>query len=621
MRFHWLLYSIVGFLIWALPAQAGQLLSWRFETNNNRLTFTTDDGVQPRAQLIPNPTRIVIDLPGISLNKANINRPIGGLIKSVRVGQFDTQTTRLVIEIAQGYTVDPQQVKIKGLSATQWVVDLPTPQPIAPAASPSPDNSPSPNSSSNRPSYQAPNNSPPSSGNDDFQITRNGLFVRLDRNGDDRSIRVKRNRNGQKIDFELPTALLPRSLVGQTLPVNSYGVDSVRFEQSGQNARISMTVADNSPDWQGIYSRFGGLVLLPRGGLSALESNFPTSAPPSPSPSSPPDTNPTPKSSLATITEMDLTGSNNFLLIRGDRPLRFTSRLLQNGFLEIKVIGARLSPSFRGPQFSADSPIYQVRVREEGQDTVVFLVQSAFGYSLGQLTQPNNQMLALELRSSRPASTAANPSAPTDIIVPSSPGNYTPPRPANPPVSAPRRNDGKLLVVLDPGHGGKDPGAIGIGGIQEKDIILPISQEVARILEQQNIQVMLTRNSDYFVSLEGRTQMANRANADLFVSIHANSMGKGRPDVNGLEVYYFGDRRLADVIYRNILRSVSIQDRGVRRARFYVLRTSNMPSTLVEVGFVTGGQDARNLSNRDYRNQMAAAIARGIIEYIQRNRL
>ncbi|MDV3002240.1 MAG: N-acetylmuramoyl-L-alanine amidase LytC [Chroococcopsis gigantea SAG 12.99] len=171
------------------------------------------------------------------------------------------------------------------------------------------------------------------------------------------------------------------------------------------------------------------------------------------------------------------------------------------------------------------------------------------------------------------------------------------------------------------GHGGKDPGAIGIGGIQEKDIILPISQEVARILEQQNIQVMLTRNSDYFVSLEGRTQMANRANADLFVSIHANSMGKGRPDVNGLEVYYFGDRRLADVIYRNILRSVSIQDRGVRRARFYVLRTSNMPSTLVEVGFVTGGQDARNLSNRDYRNQMAAAIARGIIEYIQRNRL
>jgi N-acetylmuramoyl-L-alanine amidase len=96
-------------------------------------------------------------------------------------------------------------------------------------------------------------------------------------------------------------------------------------------------------------------------------------------------------------------------------------------------------------------------------------------------------------------------------------------------------------------------------------------------------------------------------------------MGKARPDVNGIEVYYFGDRRLSDTIHRNIVRSVDLRDRGVRRARFYVLRTSKMPSTLVEVGFVTGAEDAAKLANVNFQRQMAAAIARGIIEYIQRN--
>jgi N-acetylmuramoyl-L-alanine amidase len=174
-------------------------------------------------------------------------------------------------------------------------------------------------------------------------------------------------------------------------------------------------------------------------------------------------------------------------------------------------------------------------------------------------------------------------------------------------------------VVIDPGHGGKDPGAIGIGGLQEKNVILPISLEVTRILQQQGIDVRLTRDSDFFVTLQGRTDLANQIDADLFVSIHANSMGKARPDVNGLEVYYFGDRRLSDTIHRNIVRSVDMRDRGVRRARFYVLRTSRMPSTLVEVGYVTGAQDAPKLANANFQRQMAAAIAGGIIEYIQRN--
>jgi N-acetylmuramoyl-L-alanine amidase len=177
-------------------------------------------------------------------------------------------------------------------------------------------------------------------------------------------------------------------------------------------------------------------------------------------------------------------------------------------------------------------------------------------------------------------------------------------------------------VIIDPGHGGKDPGAIGIRGIQEKQIVMTISLEVARILEQQGIQVRMTRNSDYFISLEGRTDMANRLNADIFVSIHANSAGSNKPQVNGLETYYFqSGRNLAAMIHRNVLSRVDVNDRKVRQARFYVLRKSEMPSVLVETGFVTGSEDSAKLSNPSYQKQMAAAIAAGIIEYIRTNRL
>ena len=175
--------------------------------------------------------------------------------------------------------------------------------------------------------------------------------------------------------------------------------------------------------------------------------------------------------------------------------------------------------------------------------------------------------------------------------------------------------------MIDPGHGGKDPGAIGIGRMYEKHVVLPIAQQVAQILERQGIQVKMTRSGDYFISLQGRVQMANRAGANLFVSIHANSVGMRRPDVNGLETYYYqSGRGLADTIHRNVLRRVNIRDRRVRRARFYVLRKSSMPAVLVETGFVTGREDAPKLANPNYRRQMAEAIASGILEYIKRNR-
>jgi N-acetylmuramoyl-L-alanine amidase len=173
--------------------------------------------------------------------------------------------------------------------------------------------------------------------------------------------------------------------------------------------------------------------------------------------------------------------------------------------------------------------------------------------------------------------------------------------------------------LIDPGHGGQDSGAPGIGGVLEKDIVLSVSRKVAAILRQSGVEVVMTRNSDYFVTLPGRVAMVPRVGADVFVSIHANSI-RNRPDVNGLEVYYFGPggERLARSIHRSVIQNVGVNDRRVRKARFYVLRRNSVPSTLVELGFVTSPSEVRRLASPAYQNEMAAAIARGILNFIGR---
>ena len=200
------------------------------------------------------------------------------------------------------------------------------------------------------------------------------------------------------------------------------------------------------------------------------------------------------------------------------------------------------------------------------------------------------------------------------------PDIYTPP-PENPvaikvPPAKPHPKY-RGVVVIDPGHGGKDPGAIGLRSLQEKKVVLDISQKVTQILEKRGIQVIITRRNDTFVSLQGRVNIAEKYNAKAFVSIHANAISKSKTYVNGLETYYFSTGlRLAQSIHRSIIRRLDVRDRGVRRARFYVLRKTSMPAVLVETGFVTGSSDSAKLANSSYRTRMAEAIAEGIISYM-----
>ncbi len=335
-------------IVMAAPAKAARLESWRFNASQNQLEITTDEGVQPKAQLVSDPTRLVIDLPGIVLGRPVINEAISGTVRSLRIGQFDRDTTRIVIELAPGYTLEPSQIKFRGISDRRWLIKLPTPQ-------------------------------------------------------------------------------------------------------------LSSTSA----------------------------------------------------SAIAVVPSVQ----------------------------SVTTASPRVMPVF-------------------------------------------------------------NPAMTTTQI--------------------PRSPNGRMLVIIDPGHGGPDPGAIGINGLQEKGIVLDIGNQVAASLQRQGIQALLTRADDRDLDLEPRVQMAEQSNATVFVSIHANAISLSRPDISGLETYYHeSGLGLAKIIHQNVLQMTGARDRGVRKARFYVLRKTSMPSVLVEVGFVTGRDDASRLSNPAYRTQMADAIARGILQYLQ----
>jgi N-acetylmuramoyl-L-alanine amidase len=181
---------------------------------------------------------------------------------------------------------------------------------------------------------------------------------------------------------------------------------------------------------------------------------------------------------------------------------------------------------------------------------------------------------------------------------------------------------GRFKVVIDPGHGGPDPGAVGIAGLRETDVVLDVSLQLARLLQSRGVEVLLTRTTEVDVDLPPRVALANSSGADVFLSVHANALSMMRPDVNGIESFYFEPagnraRSLAAAVQQQMLAiSPGSPDRGVRTARFFVIRRTVMPSTLVEMGFVTGALDAPRLMDANFRRRMAVALATGVLTYL-----
>ncbi len=656
MKLHWLLPGTFGtILMLSSPTLAAKLESWRFDANQNSLEITTTGAVQPQAQLIFNPTRLVIDLPETTFGRPQLTQQVGGAITSIRVGQFDEQTTRIVVELSSGYTLDPKQVKFVGTTASRWTVQIPTPeaeqvgssrenwQPRRELAATQP---PAANVGDRSLPISSPRNiynvvtttpSTPAPATkasvvsraertiqiENFRITGDGFFVRT--SGGNPQIQVNRSDDKRAINIDIAGASLSPTLLQRDLSVNRYGVNRIQFSQlqsSPPVVRMTMQVDNSSPDWRATTSSAGGFIVLPNTGVVRLpgSSNIPLpgSGNDNPRPIPPVVTN-----LPATIQSVELAATGTQLIVKGDRNLSASGAWDKaTGFYRITIPNARLAPSVKGPVFSPNSPILRVRLQQQDSNTVAIFIQPAQGVQLGELNQLGDQFVALQLQRSSPVtpppriSSFPLPPLPPPNRVPF-PDPITQPQPTPRPIPRPLPN-GRRLVVIDPGHGGKDSGAPGLGGLLEKDVILPIGKRVAAILEQNGVQTILTRDSDFFVELQGRVDIAERANATLFVSIHANSVD-GRPDVSGLEVYYYDSGYgLAEVVRRSILQNIStIKDRGTRKARFYVLRKSSMPSILVETGYMTGREDNPRLASPEYQNRMAEAIARGVLRYLQ----
>ncbi len=216
-------------------------------------------------------------------------------------------------------------------------------------------------------------------------------------------------------------------------------------------------------------------------------------------------------------------------------------------------------------------------------------------------------------------------------------------------------------IVIDPGHGGRDPGAIGRGGTREKDVVLPIAQELKRLLaERLGVRAVLTRSGDYFVPLEERTGRANNERADLFLSIHANAALGGSPQ-GGFETYFHDlaltedakavarlensairlekkrrkpmsqaefilwdmahnafmheSNELAILVQEEMDKKLRLANRGVKQAHFYVLSGANMPSILVEVAFISNPREENMLRSPDFQKKVAEGLYNAIAAY------
>src|SRR5438552_10477286 len=195
------------------------------------------------------------------------------------------------------------------------------------------------------------------------------------------------------------------------------------------------------------------------------------------------------------------------------------------------------------------------------------------------------------------------------------------------------------VVVLDPGHGGQDSGAM-CGGVMEKDLTLDVARRVDRLLDAEGVATLMTRLGDTYVSLADRAAFGNRVRDSIFVSIHFNEGNK--PVASGVETYYAPhqiaagsslaswlpflwrplsdspnpeSQRLAGSIQEALVARTRAIDRGTQPGQFFVIANVTSPAALIEGGFLTNKEDISKLVSEDYRDQIAAAVADGILRY------
>jgi N-acetylmuramoyl-L-alanine amidase len=340
------------------------------------------------------------------------------------------------------------------------------------------------------------------------------------------------------------------------------------------------------------------------------------------------------------------------------RPLEFVLREDETRTLTMEVRGGILPPALLRPLPVNDGLVRGVEASQAGGAArFVIQTEAARGFTRAfALKTPDR--IVLDLYRGK-----AVPSGPAAELAPTPPAARIPsagPAPSPTPAAGPSPG-GIRTIVIDPGHGGRDSGAVGSRGLKEKDVVLDIALRLRKLIQDRlGLRVMLTRSEDVFVSLEERTAIANRAKADFFLSIHVNAAPKSR--ATGFETYFLSkepsdsDARasairenlplteegmgargqdsvkailwdmayalytresaeLAGMMLEELDKILSVNNRGVKSGPFFVLMGAAMPSALVEVAFISNSQEERKLQDEGYRQRVAEALLMGITKF------
>ena len=335
------------------------------------------------------------------------------------------------------------------------------------------------------------------------------------------------------------------------------------------------------------------------------------------------------------------TEGNVRIVVDSDHPVTYRQFVLANPTrVVLDVQNAWIMPEAK-KNVQVDSPLVSgVRAAQFDEKTVRIVVDTTVG---------KDGWKVFSLDGGKPRIVMDFGRAPKSTPVPKTvPAKPVPPKPASPkPTPQPTQQKGDdaggdvghdisdiiglkgKKIAIDPGHGGSDSGAIGPTGVMEKNVTMRVSRELKRLLEAEGATVVLTRTTDTEVSdkganataveeLEARCEIANRANADIFLSIHADAFTNR--EVKGTTAYYYTkasekSKRLADCVRLALLDAIGTLDRGTQTCNFYVVKHTDMPATLVEISFISNADEERMMNSEEGVKNIARGIADGIADY------
>ncbi len=423
--------------------------------------------------------------------------------------------------------------------------------------------------------------------------TTNGLMLTLNANPE---IRIQREDNPDRLIVDLQNTAVVKELHKSSLPMNRFGVKQVRIAQFQNNPAIARLVFDldsNDPNskvaWKSQYIAATNTLLLTPANLAQT--------PVTPSLPIPVSSNPINTSKPASIQKLSFSNTGQ-LIIEANQPVNYQTSLDRvSGTFNLRVANANISPTLQRPTLLATSPIERIRLSQVG-NAVEIGIKTSPSWQVREIQRQNNQQINLQVASNSPSN--------------------------NPSESLPAPNrQGLGVIVVDPGHGGPDVGATR-NGVYEKDITLEISKYLGAILQQMGYAVVYTRTSDIDLDLEPRVQIAENSKADVFVSVHVNSLDVNASSVSGVETYHARGsalgQELASYVHSQIIASTGAIDRNIRGAGFYVIAKTSMPAILVETGYITNPAESSNLTSPNYQRRMAEAIAKGIDQFLKSNR-